>query len=247
MRINKYLTHHGVCSRRQADVLIERGKVMLEGRVAVLGDQVPEGAVVTVNGIPVETRKKPIYIKLYKPPGIVCTSDRNEPDNIIDYVQHPERIFPIGRLDKFSSGLILLTNDGDIVNKILRSQYGNEKEYLVKIDQPFDQRFVSSMAQGVEILGRMTLPCTVRRLGSRAIQIILKQGRNRQIRRMVETLGYRVTDLKRTRVMHIGLDDMVMGEWRELDADELQLLLERVNSLPADEPSSSASDWDAEE
>lgn len=228
MRINKYLTYHGVCSRRQADALIAAGRVKVNGVVVELGTQVADDAVVSVDNVTVEPRARALYIKLNKPPGVVCTSDPREPDNVIDFVNHPERLFHVGRLDKFSSGLIFLTNDGEIVNRILRSQYGNEKEYVVKVDRPFDHQFLRDMAQGVPILEEMTHPCTVRRMGPRTFQIILKQGRNRQIRRMVESLGYRVIDLKRVRIMHVRLGDMKVGEWREFTPEEAEELLARL-------------------
>lgn len=233
MRINKYLTYHGYCSRRQADVLIAAGRVRVNGEVVELGTQVADGSVVTVDNVTVTERQRPLYIKLNKPPGIVCTSDPKEPDNVIAFVNHPERLFHVGRLDKFSSGLIFLTNDGEIVNRILRSQYGNEKEYVVKVDQPFDQQFLKAMGQGVPILEEMTHPCAVRRLGPRTFQIILKQGRNRQIRRMVESLGYRVVDLKRIRIMHVRMGDMKVGEWREFTPEETEELLARLSEQAA--------------
>lgn len=233
MRINKYLTVHGVCSRRQADELITRGLVAIDGQQAVLGTIVPDGALVTVRGEPVQAKPAPLYIKLNKPLGIECTTDRSVPDNIIDFIDHPQRIFPIGRLDKFSTGLILLTNDGDIVNRILRSQFGNEKEYVVKLDRPFEQSFLTALSRGVEIEGVPTLPCVARRMGAATFQIILKQGRNRQIRKMVEALGFRVVELKRVRIMHITLGELPLGGWRELSSKELELLLKQVQAQQA--------------
>lgn len=230
MRINKYLTVHGVCSRRQADDWISRGLVAIDGKTAPLGAIVPEGAIVSVRGEPIQAKPEPLYLKLNKPLGIECTTDRSVPDNIIDFIGHPQRIFPIGRLDKYSTGLLLLTNDGDIVNRILRSQFGNEKEYVVKLDKPFEQSFLSALSKGVEIDGVLTFPCTARRMGAATFQIILKQGRNRQIRKMVEALGFRVVELKRVRIMHITLGDLPLGAWRPLTPRELHQLMATLDA-----------------
>lgn len=228
MRINKYLTQQGFCSRREADGLIRMGVVRINGRIAELGDPVEEHDEVKVREKRIGLSSQRTYIKLHKPPGITTTTDLDDPDNIISFVNHPRRIFPVGRLDKFSSGLILLTDDGDIVNLILRSKYAHEKEYVVKVDQPFDQAFIRQMSTGVEVLGSPTLPCKVDRLGARTFRLLLTEGRNRQIRRMCEALGYRVTDLTRVRIMHILLDDLPMGQWQDLAPQELKELFKRI-------------------
>jgi len=223
IRINKYLSEVGYCSRRVADTLIEEGKVTINGEIPEIGTKVKEGDQVEVKGQKIikSTKKKCIYLAFNKPVGIVCTTDRRvEPDNIIDFIQYPKRIFPIGRLDKLSEGLIFLTNDGDIVNKILRARNNHEKEYIVKVNRPINSDFIQNMSNGVEILDRRTKNCFVKQLGSRNFQIILTQGLNRQIRRMCEALGYKVRSLKRVRIMNIKLD-VPIGEYRELSKEEL--------------------------
>lgn len=221
-RINKYLSECGYCSRRAGDKLVEQGRVRVNGTVAVMGTKVAPGDRVTVDDAVVEPPiEAPVYIALNKPVGIVCTTDtRREPDNIIDFIGYPKRIFPIGRLDKASEGLIFLTNDGDIVNRILRARNNHEKEYIVKVDKPIDAEFVKRMSEGVEILDTVTRPCTVEALSSWNFRIILTQGLNRQIRRMCEALGYRVRALKRVRIMNVELD-LPIGEWRDLTSEEL--------------------------
>lgn len=227
-RINKYLSEAGYCSRRAADKLIEKNRVTINGKVPEMGTKVQPGDVVAVDGKNVNNKNREnIYIALNKPMGIVCTTDtRVEPDNIIDFMNYPERIFPIGRLDKPSEGLILLTNDGDIVNKILRASNNHEKEYIVSVDKPITQDFIDKMGNGVPILGTMTNKCIVEQLNKRTFKIILTQGLNRQIRRMCEYFDYNVTALKRVRIMNILLDTPV-GEWRYLTEQEL----ERLNEL----------------
>jgi 23S rRNA pseudouridine2604 synthase len=220
IRINKFFTQHGICSRREADRLIEEGRVTINGRRAVLGDQVGPPDVITTDGVVVPWGRTPVYIKFHKPVGITTTSEPHVPGNIIAFIGYPERIFPIGRLDKDSSGLILLTNDGDIVNDILRVENRHEKEYHVEVDQAFDQAFLERMASGVVILGRRTRPCQIRRLAPSEFQIILTEGRNRQIRRMCQALGYRVRSLHRTRIMHITLGNLRAGRWRSLTQSE---------------------------
>ena len=233
-RINKYLSEVGYCSRRVADRLIEEGKVTINGQVPEIGAQVEEGDQVEVEGqIIEESRKqKKVYLAFNKPVGIVCTTDRDvEPDNIIDFIKYPKRIFPIGRLDKPSEGLIFLTNDGDIVNKILRSRNNHEKEYIVSVNRPINKDFIQSMSSGVEILDTITKNCFVKKLGPKEFKIILTQGLNRQIRRMCESLGYRVRTLKRIRIMNINLD-IPTGKYRELTKEELKELNELLeNSL----------------
>ena len=229
IRINKFFTAQGTCSRREADTLIEKGRVTINGRVAVLGDRVGPHDVITKDGLLVPWGNAPLYIKFHKPVGITTTSEPHVKDNIIAAIGHPERIFPIGRLDKDSSGLILLTNDGDIVNRVLRAEYAHEKEYAVQVDRPFDQIFLDRMAAGVVILGARTRPCRVSRVGPRDFRIILTEGRNRQIRRMCQALGYRVVTLHRDRIMHITIDGLRAGQWQYLTEREQAKLLDAVN------------------
>lgn len=232
VRINKYLSEIGFCSRRAADKLIEENRITLNDKVPEMGTKVKPGDVVKVNGkrVGVQKENKPVYIALNKPRGIVCTTDQvREKKNIIDFINHPQRIFPIGRLDKPSEGLILLTNDGDIVNKILRARNNHEKEYLVTVDKPITNQFIEEMSKGVPILDTVTRPCVVERMDHVRFRIILTQGLNRQIRRMCEYLGYDVKRLKRVRIMNIELDTPV-GKWRDLRPDELK----RLNYLVGD-------------
>ena len=222
-RINKYLSEVGYCSRREADRLISEGKVTINGKIPEIGAKVKESDQVEVKDQRIEKskRQKNIYLAFNKPLGIVCTTDRKvEPNNIIDFIKYPERIFPIGRLDKLSEGLIFLTNDGDIVNKILRARNNHEKEYIVKVNRPINSDFIQRMSNGVEILGTVTKNCFVKQLGPKKFKITLTQGLNRQIRRMCEALGYRVRSLKRVRIMNIELD-VPTGEYRELSKQEL--------------------------
>ena len=230
VRLNKYLSEVGFCSRREADKLIEQGRVTLNGIKPELGTKVQERDSVEVDGRTISKRTdKPVYLLFNKPIGIVCTTDiRVERDNIIDYINYPKRIFPIGRLDKPSEGLIFLTNDGDIVNKILRARNGHEKEYIVRVNRAVDERFIQKMSSGIPILDTVTKPCKVEKLGQNEFRIVLTQGLNRQIRRMCEFLDYRVTKLQRVRIMNIELD-IPVGKWREFTKDELEglnLLLE---------------------
>ena len=222
-RINKYLSEVGYCSRRAADRLIEEGKVTINGEIPEIGAKVQKGDQVKVKGLKIEksTKQKNIYLAFNKPIGIVCTTDRKvEPDNVIDFIKYSKRIFPIGRLDKNSEGLIFLTNDGDIVNKILRARNNHEKEYIVFVNRPINRDFIERMSNGVEILGTITKYCFVKQLGSKKFKIILTQGLNRQIRRMCESLGYRVEALKRVRIMNIKLD-VPTGKYREFTKEEL--------------------------
>ena len=222
-RINKYLSEVGFCSRRAADILIEERKVTINGEITEIGSKVEEGDQVEVEGQKIinSIKQKNIYLAFNKPIGIVCTTDRRvEPDNIIDYIKYPKRIFPIGRLDKPSEGLIFLTNDGDIVNKILRARNNHEKEYIVSVNRPINKEFIQSMSNGVEILDTITKNCFVKQLGQKKFKIILTQGLNRQIRRMCESLGYRVKSLKRVRIMNIKLD-VPTGKYREITKEEL--------------------------
>ena len=229
-RLNKYISDTGVCSRREADKLIEQGRVKINGNLATLGTKVSPGDKVEVDGKPVRSKEPPLYIAFNKPVGITCTTDLKDRDNIIDYINHPKRIFPIGRLDKPSEGLIFLTNDGDIVNKILRAGNNHEKEYIVTVDKPITPEFVKKMSNGVPILDTVTRKCFVKQEGSNRFIIILTQGLNRQIRRMCECLGYNVIKLKRVRIMNISLGNLRAGEWRYLTAAEIA----EINRLVAD-------------
>ena len=222
-RINKYLSEVGYCSRREADKLIEQGRVTINGKVPEMGTKISEGDLVQVDGESIsEPMEKPVYLAFNKPVGIVCTTDTGvEKDNIIDFINYPKRIFPIGRLDKPSEGLIFLTNDGDIVNKILRARNNHEKEYLVTVDKPITPEFLKKMRNGVPILDTVTRKCEVQQVSKYQFRIILTQGLNRQIRRMCEYLDYRVKKLKRIRIMNVTLD-IPVGKWRDLTATELK-------------------------
>lgn len=224
-RINKYLSEAGYCSRRAADKLIEDGRVTINDEVPQMGTKIVDGDVVKVDGKNiVKVEEKAVYLVLNKPRGIVCTTDtRVEKDNIIDFINYPSRIFPIGRLDKMSEGLILLTNDGDIVNKILRARNNHEKEYIVTVNKPVTEEFVQKMGSGIPILDTVTKPCIVEQIHKKQFRIILTQGLNRQIRRMCEYLGYRVVQLKRIRIMNIQLDTKV-GRFRDLTKKEMMEL-----------------------
>lgn len=228
IRINKFFTEQGLCSRREADRLVERGAVTVNGRRAKLGDQVGPEDVITLDGKTIPWRKQTVYLKYHKPVGVTTTTEPHVPRNIIAEIGYPERIFPIGRLDKDSSGLILLTNDGDIVNDILRTEFGHEREYLVDVERPFDRAFLEAMAAGVMVLGRPTKPCRVTREGPSRFRIVLTEGRNRQIRRMCHVLGYRVIRLHRLRIMHITVAGLRAGQWKELAEDERLALLAAV-------------------
>ncbi|MCH8546573.1 MAG: 23S rRNA pseudouridine(2604) synthase RluF [Cryomorphaceae bacterium] len=230
-RINKYLSEIGYCSRRAADKLIEAGRVTINGEVPPVGTKILPNDIVKVDGKPVsEPKDEHVYIALNKPVGIVCTTDqKREKNNIVDFINHPKRIFPIGRLDKPSEGLILLTSDGDIVNKILRARNNHEKEYIVEVNKPIDAQFIKRMSNGIPILGTITRKCVVEQLGPKRFRIILTQGLNRQIRRMSEYLGYKVTRLKRIRIMNITLD-LPVGKWRDLTREELKALNQLTNT-----------------
>ena len=225
IRLNKYLSEIGYCSRRAGDKLIESGRVFINNEVASLGQKINITDEIKIDDKLVEVKtKRKIYLALNKPIGIVCTTDtRVEKDNIIDFINYPERIFPIGRLDKPSSGLILLTNDGDIVNKILRTEHNHEKEYIVKVDKPLSQTIIDRMSKGVPILDTITKECVIKKLSSNEFKIILTQGLNRQIRRMCEYFNYKVVSLDRTRIMNIKLD-LPLGEYRELTNMEISSL-----------------------
>lgn len=241
MRLNKYLSESGACSRREADELIAEGRVTINGQVALLGTQVNEGDEVCLDGDRVgaaRKKSKPVYIALNKPVGITCTTERHVEGNIIDFVNHAERVFPIGRLDKDSEGLILLTNDGDIVNEVLRAEHAHEKEYVVAVDRAFDQAFLDGMAGGVRLSDATTKKCRVARLGPKVFSIVLTQGLNRQIRRMCEAFGYTVEGLKRIRIMHVKLGELPLGRWRQLTPQEIEPLLPKAK--PASAPAQHA-------
>src|SRR5580693_8614619 len=227
MRLNKYISETGVCSRREADKWIEAGRVTCNGQLAGLGTKVADGDEICVDGAPVGAKKKQIYLALNKPVGVTCTTEAHIEDNIIDLVGYPERIFPIGRLDKESEGLILLTNNGDIVNDILRSENNHEKEYIVTVDRPITELSLQMMAGGVKIMGEITKPSKVRRIDQLTFRMILTQGLNRQIRRMCSALGYKAQRLQRVRIMNIRLGTLGAGQWRHLTDPELAGILPR--------------------
>ena len=228
IRLNKYISESGFCSRREADKFIEAGLVTIDGVKATMGTKVLPGQKVKVNGKPINKEEELVYIILNKPVGITCTTEHKVKGNIVDFVGHKKRIFPVGRLDKDSQGLIILTNDGDIVNKILRAGNNHEKEYIVKVDKPITDDFVEKMSNGVRILGQVTKKCYVKKEGKNTFRIILTQGLNRQIRRMCETLGYNVTKLNRVRIMNIKLGELKIGQWRNLTVRELRGLNELI-------------------
>lgn len=230
IRLNKYISESGICSRREADKFIEAGKVSINGEKAVVGSKVSNTDTVIVNGIAIKPKINKVYIALNKPVGITCTTETHVDGNIINFMNYPERIFPIGRLDKPSEGLIFLTNDGDIVNKILRAGNNHEKEYIVSVDKPITKEFIAAMEGGVPILDTITKPCKVKKIGKCTFNIVLTQGLNRQIRRMCEYLGYSVSSLKRVRIMNISLSSLPIGKWRYLSEKEVQELLALTES-----------------
>ena len=232
MRINKFISEAGTASRRGADKLITEGRVTINGKRATIGSQVEPGDDVRVNGNQLCVARNNVYIALNKPVGITCTTEKGVKGNIVDLVNHPFRVFHIGRLDKDSEGLILLTNDGDIVNEILRSENQHEKEYIVSVDRPITPEFLKQMSEGVKILDTITLPCKVEQLSKYDFKIILTQGLNRQIRRMCEELGYNVYRLQRIRIMNIQLDNLPVGQWRYLSKKEKAQLFQALNYEP---------------
>ena len=240
IRLNKYISSSGFCSRREADRFIENGNVMIDGKVAEVGMKVFHNQEVFVNGVKIIPKQKFVYIALHKPIGITCTTDRKDPDNIVDYLNYKEPLFPIGRLDKDTSGLILMSNDGDVVNKILRSTYKHEKEYIVSVNADITPEFIKKIKSGVRIYNavtnqyQMTKPCKVKKLDVRTFQLILTEGLNRQIRRMCTVLGYRVVKLKRIRVMNVELKDMEAGAWRYVTKEELQILNDSIHKNGGD-------------
>lgn len=230
VRLNKAISDSGYCSRRAADTLIEKGLVTVNGKVAGLGDRVMPEDVVLVEGNSLSEKENLVYIALNKPIGITCTTDQRIDGNVVDFIGHEERIFHVGRLDKPSEGLLLMTNDGDIVNKILRAGNSHEKEYIVTVDRPITDAFIKRMSNGVPILETVTKKCVVERMSRNVFKIILVQGLNRQIRRMCEYLGYEVTALRRTRIMNIELGNLKLGDWRDLTEGELQGLKASISS-----------------
>lgn len=220
--INKYIGSSGYCSRREADVLIEEGRVKINGKLAQATDKVLEGDLVDVDGYHIVPQKKFTYILLNKPVGVTCTTDQNDKSNIVDYVGHEKRIFPVGRLDKDSSGLIIMTDDGDIVNHILRQEHNHEKEYLVRVNKPIEKDFARNLSQPTYIDGVRTKPCKVQVISKQEFKIILTQGLNRQIRKMCLKLGYKVTDLMRIRIMDIPIGNLKVGKWRKLSEVEVE-------------------------
>ena len=230
VRINKFLSEAGVCSRREADRQIEQGNVQIDGRCAVAGDRVLDGQIVTYQGRQVTKEEEMILLAFHKPVGIVCTAEKREKNNVIDYINYPKRIYPVGRLDKDSQGLLLLTNNGDIVNKMMRSGNRHEKEYLVTVNKTVTDSFVRGLAGGVPLveLGTVTRKCRVEKIGRNQIRIVLTQGLNRQIRRMCEYFGYRVTKLERVRIMNIHLGELKPGEYRKLSNKEIAILYSMV-------------------
>ena len=224
IRLNKYLSTCGYCSRREADRLLELGRVSVDGIPAGIGDKVMSGQCICVDGQPVVQNTDRVVIAFHKPAGVVCTNSRKDRNNIIDYIGFMERIYPVGRLDKDSTGLILLTNDGELTDRILRGRNGHEKEYIVRVNRPIKGKVLEAMRQGVPILDTMTRPCQVEKIDERTFRIILTQGLNRQIRRMCEYFGYRVVSLKRIRIMNIYLDILPEGKWRYLTEEELMVL-----------------------
>jgi len=230
IRLNKAISDSGYCSRRQADVLIEKGQVTINGTKANLGDRVMPNDEILINGASLTQKESLVYIALNKPVGITCTTDQRIDGNVVDFINHKERIFHIGRLDKPSEGLLLLTNDGDIVNKILRAGNKHEKEYIVKVDRPITPEFIKRMGNGIPILDTITKKCKVEKISRYVFKIILIQGLNRQIRRMCEYLGYDVVSLKSTRIMNIALGNLKVGEWRDLTSEELKGLKSSLSS-----------------
>jgi 23S rRNA pseudouridine2604 synthase len=228
MRINKYISETGYCSRRETDRLIEARRITINDCVCEPGTNVEPGDLVLIDGKTIPLKEKPVYIALNKPVGITCTAASHVDGNIIEFVNYPSRIFPIGRLDKDSEGLILLTNDGEIVNKMMRSENGHEKEYVVTVDKPITKEFINKMSSGVEILGTITKPCLTFQTDEFEYRIILTQGLNRQIRRMSKELGYKVIKLVRTRIMNINLTGLDIGKWRELTNEERKILLSEL-------------------
>ena len=238
IRLNKYLSDAGVCSRREADRWIEQGYVTVNGEAASMGMKIAPDSEVRVHGKPVKKEEEKVLLAMNKPAGIVCTAEKREKNNIVDYMKYPKRIYPVGRLDKDSTGLLLLTNDGELVNKIMRAGNYHEKEYLVSVNKPVTEAFCQQMSRGVAILDTVTRPCKVEKTGEKSFRIVLTQGLNRQIRRMCEALGYRVLTLQRVRIMNIQLGNLKEGTWRSVEGEErrkLDALLSGSTSLSVKE------------
>lgn len=225
VRINKYLADCGVCSRRQADEMVSQGRVTVDGGTAVMGTKVTPSQDVRVDGRSIRDDGKTIVLLLNKPVGIVCTTAEDEKDNVVRFVNYRRRVYPVGRLDKDSRGLLILTNRGDLVNGVMRSRYDHEKEYVVTVHKPVTQKFLDAMSQGVPILGTRTKPCVTEKLGKYRFRIVITEGLNRQIRRMCEHFDYVVTDLKRVRILDIELGDIPEGKWRQATGEEVHTLL----------------------
>lgn len=238
VRLNKYISETGFCSRREADKLIEQGRVKIDGVKASTGMKVSKGQSVSIDGKPLKVENELVYIALNKPVGITCTTESKIKGNIVDFINHEKRIFPIGRLDKDSQGLIFMTNDGDIVNKILRAGNNHEKEYIVTVNKPITDEFIKGMSNGVPILGTVTKKCLVKKESKNSFRIILTQGLNRQIRRMCEYFGYEVKKLERIRIMNVSLGNLKIGSWRYLTKKELAEINRLTeNSLKTEEAS----------
>ncbi len=238
IRLNKYLSDAGICSRRQADRWIEEKRITVNGETARTGMKIALDSEVCIDGKPIKKEEKKVLLAMNKPAGIVCTAEKREKNNIVDYMKYPKRIYPVGRLDKDSTGLLLLTNDGELVNKIMRAGNYHEKEYLVSVNKPVTEEFCRKMSCGVAILDTVTRPCKVEKTGEKSFRIILTQGLNRQIRRMCETLGYRVLTLQRVRIMNIRLGSLKEGTWRSIEGKErkeLDALLSDSSSLSVKE------------
>ena len=235
IRLNKYLSDAGICSRRQADRWIEEKRITVNGEIAGMGMKVAPDSEVCLDGKLIKKEEKKVLLAMNKPAGIVCTAEKRERNNIVDYMKYPKRIYPVGRLDKDSTGLLLLTNDGELVNKIMRAGNYHEKEYLVSVNKPVTEEFCRKMSRGVAILDTVTRPCKVEKTGEKSFRIILTQGLNRQIRRMCETLGYRVMTLQRVRIMNIRLGSLKEGTWRNIERKELDALLSDSSSLSVKE------------
>ena len=242
-RLNKFISETGLCSRREADKLVEEGRVTVNGAIPLLGTKVSEDDEIKIDGKLLKQKSKLVYLAFNKPVGITCTTDRNKKDNIIDFIKYPQRIFPIGRLDKPSEGLIFLTNDGDIVNKILRAGNNHEKEYIVTVDKQITPAFINAMGNGVPILDTVTKKCFVEQESNNSFRIILTQGLNRQIRRMCDSLGYHVRQLKRTRIMNIHLKGIKEGEWRLLTKEEMSIITNAVENSSKTEEASYLKDF----
>lgn len=241
--LNKYISETGFCSRREADNYIDQGRVTINDNIAIKGNRVNPGDVVEIDGEPIRKKDKTVYIAFHKPVGITCTMDTKDKSNIISFINYKSRIFPIGRLDKPSEGLIFLTNDGDIVNKILRAGNNHEKEYTVSVDKPINADFIHKMSNGVKILGTVTKKCSVKQEGKNRFRIILTQGLNRQIRRMCTALGYEVVTLKRTRIMHITLSNLAPGKWRYFTPEELKTMEVSLAQSSKTAGSANEADW----